>query len=291
MPPLQVDQKRSRDIENLFSVTLRNYETSFAVADLNDFDNRIFGWNMDHFMYPASVPKIFVAHEVLARVLNRQLDMKKRIEIRSPNDVDTDPTVFPGDMRPLLRAGDIVTVDYLVDLMLTRSDNTAANTLIDLVGRDNINLRVIGSNGWHGSELNWKYLPKHLDDPVFRRLPNHSCARHIAEFFWYLPRSARTFIKSGLLKYMGQFNKEHVRGLWLPGKYNHYSRKGGKHSQRMQDGRTAHYLHDAGIVTGTHSQYVVALMTLDKNNGTESTFPMQKLAETLFNYMESYRYS
>ncbi len=290
MAHLQIDQKRSGDIEHLFGVTFGNYEVSFAIADFNDSDNQIFGWNMDHFMYSASIPKIFIAHEVLARVLNRQLDMKRRIEIRSPNDVDADPTAFLGDTRPLLRAGDVVTVEYLLDLMLTRSDNTAANVLIDLVGRDNINLRVIRSSGWHGSELNWKYLPKDLDDPIFRSLPNRSCARHIVEFFWYLPRGPRTFIKSTLMRYMGQFNKEPVRGLWLPGKYNHYCRKGGKHSQRMQDGRTAHYLHDAGIVTGTHSNYVVALMTLDKNDQSASSFPMKEFAQTLFDYMESYKY-
>jgi hypothetical protein len=180
-------------------------------------------------------------------------------------------------------------VDELLDLMLSRSDNTSANVLIDLVGRDAINRFAVQRNGWRGSEVWRKFIPRSLEDPALGEIPQTlSCARHIAEFFWRLPHGESP-IKSGLMRYMGRFNKEHARGLWLPGVYNHYCRKGGKHDNALQDGRTAHWLHDAGIVTGTHSEYVVALLTLDKNNESASSFPMQKFARQLFDYMESYK--
>jgi len=270
------------------------YEMGAAIVDLcqrgPDGQRKIFGYNINHPIYPASVAKVFVGAEVIRRVRLGELDLREKIEVCSPDDVDTSLAIFNGDTRPLLHAGDIVTIDYLLDLMLSRSDNTATNVLIERVGRDAINMHVIERNGWQGSEVTRKYMPRADEGSMFRNAPSlQTCARHIAEFFATLADSTFS-IRTMLAKYMGKYDHGDREGLWLPGSYHYYCCKGGKHSNRLRNGKTAHWLNDAGIVVGRKSCYAIAVLTVDKNDQASSTFPMRKLAETLFDYMESYKY-
>ncbi|MDQ5952781.1 MAG: beta-lactamase class [Patescibacteria group bacterium] len=288
---LKEDITRSQDVQKLtLDGKFDPFEMGFAVVDLLPNSQRIFGYNMDHFMYPASVSKVFIGAEVIRRVQSGDFDLNQKVEVHSPNDVDVDIAIFRGDTRPLLRAGDSVTIDYLLNLMLSRSDNTASNVLIDLVGRDMINKSIIDWNGWKGSEVTRKYMSRELEDPTFRNAPvMKSCARHITEFFVRVASgNFSTLIM--LQKYMGRYDYGDRGGLWLPGAYNYYSCKGGRHDSKLRDGRMAHWLHDAGIVVGKRSNYVVALMTLDKNDQPASSFPMREFAQALYEYMESYKY-
>ena len=82
--------------------------------------------------------------------------------VKSPNDVDKSEEISY-DPRPLLKDGDTVTVNYLLDLMITRSDNSAANCLIDIATRDSIN-KTMHENGWHGSEVTRKFLSRKYED-------------------------------------------------------------------------------------------------------------------------------
>ena len=55
------DTKRSADIKKLLAQNgFTNTEMSVAVIDLNKKEPRVFGYNLNHFIYPASVYKIFV---------------------------------------------------------------------------------------------------------------------------------------------------------------------------------------------------------------------------------------
>ncbi len=139
-------------------------EISVAVINLKTKEPEISGYNMGHFVYPASIYKVFVAAEVLRQVDAGDKELSDIVEIAPINEVDKEYRFFPKsthkDHRPLLKAGDKVTLDYLLDLMLTRSDNTAANVLIDIAGRENINQNIILANGWAGSDVNRKFLDR-----------------------------------------------------------------------------------------------------------------------------------
>ena len=124
---------------------------SFAVIDLNGNKPVLGGVNFDNFIYPASVYKMYVAMEVLRQVSNGGFSLFKQYIVKSPNDVDKSREISY-DPRPLLKDGDTVTVNYLLDLMITRSDNSAANCLIDIATRDSIN-KTMHENGWYGSEV------------------------------------------------------------------------------------------------------------------------------------------
>jgi D-alanyl-D-alanine carboxypeptidase len=86
---------------------------------------------------------------ILSELEEKRLD--DLVEVNSLNEVDKDnPRLFPKsthrDHRPLLRSGEKVSIDYLLSLMLTRSDNTASNMLMDLANRENINNYIILPN-------------------------------------------------------------------------------------------------------------------------------------------------
>ena len=72
--------------------------------------------------------------EILKQVNDHEYSLYSEFVVKSPNDVDKSRELIY-DPRPLLKNGDTVTINYLLDLMITRSDNTAANCLIDIAKR------------------------------------------------------------------------------------------------------------------------------------------------------------
>ena len=127
---------------------------SFAVIDLTGKKPVIGGVNPDNFIYPASVYKMYVAMEILKQVSNGEYSLYKAYLVKSPNDVDRSKEI-DYDPRPLLRNNDTVTINYLLDLMITRSDNSAANCLIDIATRPRIN-QTMHQYNWYGSEVTKK---------------------------------------------------------------------------------------------------------------------------------------
>lgn len=288
MRPLEEDLNRSRDVKKILEKgnLLKPFEIGLAVVDLQQKDvngqYRVFGYDMDEFIYPASVSKIYIAAEVWRQAANRGLDLSQTIEIKVPNDIDRDPATFPADTRDLLKPGDSVSIDYLLDLMLSRSDNTASNVLIDLIGRDAINRNIISRNGWQGSEVTRKFLPRSLEEPMYKGARiTMSCPRHVVDCFVRMTDTPFTALR--LQKYMRPNND-----MWPP---KYYCRKGGKHSSQLSTPRKmAHWLHETGIVLGRYSTYAIALMTLDKNELQTSSFPLETFMTDFNSYMESYKY-
>ena len=90
----QLSQKFTKlIIENGFTKN----EMGVAIIDLNETEPMIFGYNMEHFIYPASIYKIFIGAEVLRRIEIGNFSLEQIVEIKSPNDVDKDARIFPGD--------------------------------------------------------------------------------------------------------------------------------------------------------------------------------------------------
>ena len=278
-------------------------EIGIAIIDLNESEPKIFGYNMDHFIYPASVYKIFIGAEILHRIEIGDFALNQIVEIKSPNDVDKDARIFPGDTRKLLNTSDSVSIDYLLDLMLTRSDNTASNTLIDLVGRENITENIIHKYNWHGSEVTRKFLDRLKEDKSYQfSTTTLSCARHLVEFF-YLVETGRLispFVSGKLKEYMFRVNRTGKRGLWLEGVYQEYYNKGGWLETNLYKYNILSVLktilkkgwaiirwsNDVGVVKGEKSKYVVALLSVNKSILPNNYFPTQKLAKIVYDFME-----
>ncbi len=318
MTHLQENLKRSEEIQNLISegkFEKQLNQLAVAVIDLNELEPKIFGVNLDTFMYPASVYKIFIGAEVLRQIEAGQLRLSEEIEVKSPNDVDKDARLFP-DSRPLLQSGDSVTIEYLLDLMLTRSDNTASNCLIDLVGRESISTNIIELYGWQGSEVTRKFLDRVKEDKPYRYVEStKTCVRHIAEFFFLVEteKMVSPFASKKLKEYMLRWCREKRQGFSIP-EYLLYYRKGGYMETNLYKSFYAkngfgfdmvrgigslvktiitkgwaflRYMHDAGVVEGKNSKYVVVVFTLSKQLNPRRYFKMGKLAKAIFEYMET----
>lgn len=93
---------------------------------------------------PASVIKVAVLAEVFHQAQLGKIRLDQPVTVRPENMTDT--WLPRADRRPALRPGRRATVRELVELMITRSDNVATNTLVDVVGRQNLNafLRILG---------------------------------------------------------------------------------------------------------------------------------------------------
>ena len=173
--------KFSRSVEKIFSslgienkhgrrsnspaVFLNDNKISIAIIDLSGKNPIIGGYNMDYFIYPASLYKIFIAAEALRQAEKGKINLNKKIVISKINAVDKRKQI-PCDKNKLLKAGQRVNMRYLLELMLSRSDNTAANCLIDLVGRESINRNIIKKYGWSGSEVTRKFLPRKFENKI-----------------------------------------------------------------------------------------------------------------------------
>lgn len=190
--------------------------------------------NGDHFLYPASTYKIFIGAEVLRQVEAKKLKLTQKIIVKHPNDIDAEAHLYPTDSYPVLKAGDLVSVDILLSLMLGRSDNTASNCLIDLIGRENISRHIIHPNGWQGSEVTRKFLNRIYEDKGYRFSETTLlCGRHLAEFFQKVEaeKIVSVWVSKKLKEYMAHSksrksvelqikNRVYGKGGWLEVKGN-----------------------------------------------------------------------
>lgn len=301
---LSEDVKRSLELQDMFKDLISKHEMSFAVVDLNNLEPKIFGYNLDHFIYPASMYKVFVGTEVLRRIELGDFTLDQKIIVKSPNDVDKDVRIFPGDMRKLLSVGETVTLDYLLDLMLTRSDNTASNCLIDLVARESITENIIYKNGWQGSEVTRKFLDRAKEEKPYQFSgTTMSCARHFAEFFYLVEteKLVSLFVSRKLKEYMLRFNKSGKQGVYIPEGYQEYYCKGGWLETNLYKHKVVSLLkavfkkgwaiirwsNDSGVVTlPTGQRYIIVVFSVTKTLFPWKFFPVQDFAKRVMKYMK-----
>ena len=172
--------------------------------------------------------------------------------VKTPNDVDVVKEIS-WDPRPLLRDGDTVTINYLLDLTITRSDNSAANCLIDIAGRKNIN-KTMHDNGWDGSEVTRKYLPRKFEDAGYDTIKGTvTCALHAADFMFkiYTNTLVSPWVSQQMKALLGrQLDTTKLSG-GLPHNVMFYHKSGW----------WSYFTNDAGIVDDGKVKYAIALLT------------------------------
>lgn len=227
-------------------------EISFAVIDLQGSKPVLGGVNYRNFIYPASVYKMYVAMEILKQVSNGDYSLLMEYVVKSPNDVDKSKEISY-DPRPLLNDGDTVTVKYLLDLMITRSDNSAANCLIDIATRDSIN-KTISENGWHGSEVTRKFLSRKYEDPGYDTVRStETCAFHAADFMYkvYSNQLINPWVSMHMKVLLGGQLDTTKLAAGLPNHAMFYHKTGW----------WSYYTHDVGIVDDGELKYIISLFT------------------------------
>lgn len=116
--------------------------------------NETIALNETRHWLPASTVKTFAAMYAYKLIRDGKLHLYDFVLVDAKNDV---PTELVTDEFPTLQAGESVSIDRLIKQMITQSDNTAFNVLLDVLGRDNINtyIQSLGMIHSHvGSKLN-----------------------------------------------------------------------------------------------------------------------------------------
>jgi beta-lactamase class A len=195
---------------------------------------------------------MYVAMEVLNQIGEGKYSLFRSYVVKSPNDADRVKEIS-WDPRPLLRDGDTVTVDYLLDLMITRSDNSAANCLIDIAGRKNIN-KTMHENGWYGSEVTRKYLPRKFEDPGYDTIRGtETCALHAADFMYkvYNNELINPWVSQQMKALLGRQLDTTKLSNGLPSNVMFYHKSGWWNF----------FTNDVGIADDGQIKYVIALLT------------------------------
>jgi beta-lactamase class A len=227
-------------------------QISLAVIDLTGKKPLFGGVNFDNFVYPASVYKMYVAMEVLRQVSNGEYSLFKPYIVQSPNDVDRSREI-DYDPRPLLKNNDTVTINYLLDLMITRSDNSAANCLIDAATRPRIN-ETLHQYNWYGSEVTRKFLKRSFEDKGYDTIRGtETCALHAADFMYriYTNHLVNPWVSRQMKALLGRQLDTTKLSTGLPGSAMFYHKTGWWNV----------YTNDVGIVEDGNIQYIIALFT------------------------------
>jgi beta-lactamase class A len=251
-------------------------QISFAVIDLHGDVPLIGGVNLANFIYPASVYKMYVAMEVLKQVSESRYSLYENYVVKSPNDVDKSKEII-SDPRPLLQDGDTVTVRYLLDLMITRSDNSAANCLIDLATRPKIN-ETMHQYGWWGSEVTRKFLSRKLEDPGYDTIRStETCALHAADFMFkvFTKTLINPWVSMQMQTLLGAQLDTTKLAAGLPGNVMFYHKTGW----------WGFYTHDVGIVDDGKVKYIIALFTPAREE--EVTPKLKELSAAVYQLMKN----
>lgn len=229
--------------------------------------------------------KIFVAAEALRQVENKIINFDKKITISKINAVDKRKQI-PYDGGKLLKSGDKESMGYLLELMLSRSDNTAANCLIDLVGRENINKNIIKKYHWQGSEVTRKFLSRKFEKAKYKKAPiTLTCARHIAKLFFLVEKekilnSESSQLLKELLSNGKHFENDNI-GAGLP-KSSKFYRKGGWFESNLKDGTIVKFNSDAGIVEDGNIKYIIVILTSIKTKSHKKSSLMKRLSHEIY---------
>jgi len=225
---------------------------SFAVIDLTKKKPVIGGVYANNFIYPASVYKMYLAMEVLKQVNEGKYSLFAPYIVRSPNDVDKGKEI-DYDPRPLLQNNDTVTIDYLLDLMITRSDNSAANCLIDVATRPAINKTML-EQGWQGSEVTRKFLSRKYEDPGYDTVRGtETSALHAADFMYkiYKNQLINPWVSMQLKALLGRQLDTTKLSTGLPSSAMFYHKTGWWDI----------YTNDVGIVEDGKIKYIISVFT------------------------------
>ncbi len=204
----------------------------------------------DRSWVPASTAKAFVLVEAFRQKQLGLVNFDQRVVIKKENVVPTE--LESNDYQPL-REGNRATIRELVYTMAVQSDNTALNTLFDVLDRRNINntLKKYGiDNTVVGEKLNLDGNQLAIDKEVQGRQENKTTAADLANLFTLLYKKSIPGSDEILTILKQQKFKDMIPSL-IP-----------------QDVLIAHktgfsspYFHDAGIIFKQNEPFVLVVMT------------------------------
>ena len=218
-------------------------------------------------MRSASMIKLFIMAEAFRQVKDGLLDEKELITIQSKDIVGGAGSLqsHPEGTRKTLR--------QLIELMITESDNTATNVVIDKVGMKEINslIKRIGCND--------TILQRKMMDFASIRAgrENYTSVKDLGLFFHMLHQgkivnSSFDKIMVGILC-LQEDNDKIPQGLPAGKRFAH------------KTGELVGALHDAGIVFESRGDFIICVMTEEVTNQKRTTETMRAVAKAVYAHL------
>lgn len=199
---------------------------------------------------PASTIKAYVAVEVFRQRNIGLINFNTPITITAANVV---PTELETDDYPRLREGTTATIKQLVEAMVVQSDNTAYNSLLDILDRRNINttLKNFGlTETVVGEKLNLDESQFQTDLTTPGRQPNTTTAKDLASLFELLYKKQIPSSDEILAVFERQKINNMIPALLPPGTLIAH-----------KTGDWAPIFHDGGVVFKTNNPYILTVFT------------------------------
>lgn len=136
-PPFDANSESLRIKDEIHRLAKKWKLANSGIALINLKNRKMYHQNGHKYFSPASTIKVVLMIQIYRMIQARQLNINKWVRIKSENVTETYD--FSKHDRPVLKSGQRANISQLLNLMISKSDNIATNTLLDFVDRDDMN--------------------------------------------------------------------------------------------------------------------------------------------------------
>lgn len=210
-----------------------------------------------HRVRAASMIKVYILSYLFEKIDKGEI-LLQDVYVLKPSDKVGGSGVLNG-----YESGSVLSIDTIARLMITESDNTATNILIDKLGLENINL-YISTQGYKDTQLNRKMMDLNAID---KGIDNYTSAQDLGHWFLKLAtgKMASDLSNKQMIDYLvGQTDTECISAA-LPNRIIAH-----------KTGELAGVYHDGGIIynANRNDYYILVLLSdgYDSRTGTIESF-------------------
>lgn len=210
-----------------------------------------------HRVRAASMIKVYILSYLFEKIDKGEISLQD-VYVLKPSDKVGGSGVLNG-----YESGSVLSIDTIARLMITESDNTATNILIDKLGLENINL-YISTQGYKDTQLNRKMMDLNA---IEKGIDNYTSAQDLGNWFLKLAagKMASDLSNKQMIDYLvGQTDTECISAA-LPNRIIAH-----------KTGELAGVYHDGGIIynANRNDYYILVLLSdgYDSRTGTIESF-------------------
>lgn len=223
-----------------------------------------------HRVRAASMIKVYILSYLFEKIDKGEISLQDVYVLKSSDKVGGSGVLYGYE------SGSVLSIDTIARLMITESDNTATNILIDKLGLENIN-SYIAIQGYKDTQLNRKMMDVNAID---KGIENYTSAQDLGNWFLKLAKGemASDLSNKQMIYYLlGQTDTECISAA-LPNRIIAH-----------KTGELAGVYHDGGIIynTNRNDYYILILLSdgYDSRVGTIESFrSIAKQVDTKVNW-------